>query len=358
MKKSLRIFFFLLGLAGLALLIYKTDPAHIDWSSLFTPRILLILLIQFALWAVIFYLHIKVYKQILGEESYKKIGILRLFRITVSGFALNNVTPAGLVGGEPFRIMELRPFCGTKKAVSATLTFTVFYTMGHMMLWSIGSAMYFILGCPGTLFFTVMLAIAFCLMTLGSILFIRSKKQGFIMPVLRFFAGWPLLGKPVQKLIDKHGEQYSLIDEEISAFSRDRKRFFNALILELVSRLLEAAEYYVILRMLGASVTYPGGLLTMSFASLVGNIFFIIPMQASTREGGMALALSWLAVSDGIQVMTGLLYRVRELLCIALGIGFILVEKRSKGRQSVPETMEEITQLEKEENDGADTSSV
>ena len=328
MKKRWRVFFFLLGIAGLVLMVYKAWP--IDWESLLTTKVLLILLVQLGIWAVIYILHILVYKQILGDEYYKEVGLFRLLKITISGFALNNVTPGGLVGGEPYRIMELKPYCGTKKATSTTLTFTVFYTMGHLMLWCVGSIVYFCFGFPGDTFFDIVMVITFLLTGLACTAFIRSEKQGFIMPVLKFFAKLPGLKKPMNKILEKHGESFSTIDDEISEFSRDRKHFFKALALEFVSRLMEGFEYFIIIFMLGGKINYWGGLLTMSFASLVGNMFFFIPMQASTREGGMAIALAWLGISDDIGVMTGLLYRVRDLLCIALGIGFILINKRGK----------------------------
>ncbi|MBO2516656.1 MAG: hypothetical protein CW338_05155 [Clostridiales bacterium] len=328
MKRKWRIVFFLLGIAGLVLMVYKAWP--IDWETLLTTKVLLILLVQLGIWAVIYFLHILVYKQILGDEYYKQVGMFRLLKIVISGFALNNVTPGGLVGGEPYRIMELKPYCGTEKATSTTLTFTVFYTIGHLMLWCIGSIVYFALGFPGDTFFDVIMVITFLLTALACTAFIRSEKQGFIMPVLKFAAKLPLAKKPVSKLLEKHGESFATIDDEISAFSRDRRHFFTALALELASRLLEGFEYFVIIFMLGADISYWGGLLTMSFASLVGNVFFFIPMQASTREGGMAIVLAWLGISDDIGVMTGLLYRARDLLCIVLGIAFILINKRSR----------------------------
>ena len=83
------------------------------------------------------------------------------------------------------------------------------------------------------------------------------------------------------------------------------------------------------------------GILIMGIASLIGNILFIIPMQASTREGGMVIALSFLmiGVSEGligdISVAIGLFYRIREFIFIFAGIIMVLIGRRGKKQFSL-----------------------
>ena len=50
-----------------------------------------------------------------GSEETKQIKFLRTLKIVISGYAINYTTPMGLLGGEPYRILELKPALGTKR---------------------------------------------------------------------------------------------------------------------------------------------------------------------------------------------------------------------------------------------------
>lgn len=327
MKKSLRLIFFILGLAGLLLLIKGAGLNDADWQTLFSPRFFLELGGQLLLWAGIFALHSGIYLNILGEDA-AQVGFANMYKICLAGVALNNVTPAGLFGGEPYRILELEHFVSKEKAASSTLTFSLLYTLGHAMLWATGAVVYLCFGCPGEWGISLVILLSGFFALLFCTYFFLKKKGGIVLPCLRALAKLPLLKKPLLKLLDKNAQLLADIDAGISAFREEPKRFRLAVLQEYVSRLAECLEYLMILRYLELATGFFGAVLVMSTASLLANLLFIVPMQAGTREGGTALAVRWLGGDEALGLMTGLLFRIREMITTGIGLFFILVEKK------------------------------
>ena len=331
MKRQYRILFFLIGIAGIVLLAVKADPGGTDWKELFTPMLPLFLLSLLLLWAVIYAVHARVYRIIIGEGP-STISRLQLYRICVSGFALNNVTPAGLIGGEPYRILEQKSFIPTGKATSSTITFSLLYVMGHMLIWLTGAIIYAAYGCPGGVFATVILFATGIVSLIVCVYFFEKKHSGLAVPLFRRLTKLPLIGKKAAAFSLKNAAMLEETDRSYAEFCADRKKLLRAILLEYLARILEGAEYYLIFLYLGVNVHLTGGILILTFASLIGNLLFMVPMQAGTREGGMAIALDILGISSGLGVMGGLVYRIRDLICTIIGIIIILAGGKKRAR--------------------------
>ena len=350
MKLRYRIIFFIIGLVGLGIMVWQSDVTHIDWASLWNVKTLLLFVGLLGLWLIIYIIHTMCYYVILGRDG-DNIPFFSLLKICTSGFALNSVTPAGLVGGEPYRIMALKKYCSTERASSSTLTFSLFYIMGHVAMWLAGSVVFLAMGFTVRSLLGVLSVIAIVVTAGILIAFFLSKRLGFVKPFMRFLTKIPFLKKPMTKFYEKNEASYIEIDENIKAFRATRARFWTVFALQFLSRLLECAEYYLIFLFLGQEINFFGGVVLLTTASLIGNLMFIIPMQAGTREGGMIMALDFLHIETSVGVVGALIYRIRDLMCILIGISLILFDKKKKTKDPLPA---EGSEAQLTEGDGSD----
>lgn len=327
MKLRYRIIFFLIGLAGMGVMLWQSDIQNTDWDNLLTPKTLLFFAGLLGLWFIIYTIHVVCYFVILGKDG-KTIPFFSMFKISFSGFALNSVTPAGLVGGEPYRIMALKKYCSVEKASSSTLTFSLFYIVGHVTIWFTGAVVYFALGLPGETVIDVLLILTAVGTTGFLFAFFISKRRGLVRPVMAFLTKIPLIKKPMRKVYDKNLNSYCEIDANIKAFRTTKARFWTVFLLQYLSRLLECVEYFLIFLYLGQKVNVFSGILILTMASLIGNLMFIIPMQAGSREGGMAMSLAFLNIGSGYGVQGGLIFRARDFICIIIGISLIMFDRK------------------------------
>ncbi|MBP5224206.1 MAG: flippase-like domain-containing protein, partial [Lachnospiraceae bacterium] len=283
----------------------------------------------FALWAVIYAVHARAFLLVMGEAG-DGISRLRLYKLCVTGFALNNVTPAGLVGGEPYRILELKNYMPTDKATSSTISFSLVYVIGHILLWLTGAVLYFFVGGPVDGFTAAVLSISAVVLLAICVYFFTFRHRALVTPAFRFLSKLPLVGKKAAAVAENRAALFADVDRCYAEFYADKRKVFKVVLLEYGARLLESLEYFLIFLYLGENVGFFGGVLILSLASLIGNLLFVVPMQAGTREGGMAIALAKLQISGGTGLMGGLIYRIRDLVCTVIGILLILIGRKKK----------------------------
>lgn len=256
-----------------------------------------------------------------GSPESEKISFWRTLKLVVSGYAINYTTPVGILGGEPYRILELKPALGGKKATSAVLLYAMMHFVSHLILWLLAVPL-LVLTVPSVRLGVEIVLWVVLATSIGLIIWaFKVYKTGLIKRALAIGKRIPFLKKRLQKIEEEKREQIEELDGLIShLYNNRRKAFFFSLCMETLSRLVGCMEVFFMIYSIGYSINYIQCVIIVAFASLFANLLFFSPMQLGTREGGYAIALKILAIPSGLGIYVSLCTRIRELFWIAVGI--------------------------------------
>ncbi len=326
MKNKYRNIFLLIGLVAVIVMLCTL---HMSWQELLASvrRAGIWLPAVIVLWVPIYLMNAFAWQVILNDGGPDRVGYFRMLKYTISGYALNYVTPVGLLGGEPYRIMELTPYVGATKATSSVILYSMTHIFSHFCFWAFSVLLFVVLhfSSLGVLSACLLLCIAlFCF--LGIYFFLQGYRNGLAMRALHLFSRLPLVGRRIRLFAETHEEAIRGVDAQISALhSQRRSTFYLSVSLEFLARMLGCVEIMFILFVFTPDVSYWDCVLIQAFQTLFANLLFFVPMQMGTREGGLALITDCLRMSAAYGVLTGLLTRLRELVWIAIGLLLIRV---------------------------------
>ena len=328
MRNRVRNILFCVGLTAVIVMLLTFD---VSWSALWADilRAGYWLVAIVVLWVVLYAMNTVTWHIILGESGEVPIGFLRLMKITVSGFALNYATPVGLLGGEPYKIMELTPYVGVQRATSSVVLFAMMHIFSHFWYWLTAVVLWLILKpLGGGMALVLVVTTLFCLAAIY--LFLRGYRYGLMVRLIRWLTKVPGLRGWSTRSSERHDEDLHLIDDQIAQLhSQSRVTFYARLLLEYVGRMLQSLEVMFLLVLMGSLLswsTYADSVLILAFTSLLANLVFFIPLQLGGREGGFALSTGVLGLSGGTGLFISIIIRVRELFFTGLGVMMIKVK--------------------------------
>ena len=324
MKSKYRNLFLLFGIAAIVIMLCTFDMKYDElWANLkragyWFPVLML-------LWLFIYFLNACAWYIIVRDDKKSHVPFSKIYKFTISGFALNYATPMGLMGGEPYRIMELSPYVGTEKATSSVILYVMMHIFTHISFWFLSIFLYIAL-YPVDWMMGILLVLISTACLLAIYFFFKGYKNGMAVKTLQFLQHIPYIKRWARRFSEEKKEQLARIDSQISQLHRQHKRtFYGAFLLEMLGRLGGCFEVWLILNILTHDVSFPDCILIMALSSLFSNLFFFSPMQLGVREGGLALAVGGLSISGALGVFTGLITRVRELLWIVIGVALMKV---------------------------------
>ena len=335
MKKKYQNAFFIFGLAVLAIMVTQLDFAQV-WDGLQRAGYWFAAVV--ALWVLLYMFNTSAWYIIIASTAAshkgerlrrpREVGFWWLYKVTVSGFALNYATPGGLMGGEPYRIMALSPRIGTERASSSVILYAMTHIFSHFWFWLLSCLLY-VATQPMNAFMAVLLSVIAAFCGLAIWFFIKGYKKGIAVRCMNILRRFPGLKRRVQGFIERHEEQLATIDCQIATLHNQNPRaFVSAVTLELACRVASALEIYFILLVIMPSANYMECILILAFTSLLANLLFFMPLQLGGREGGFLMSAKGLALSANAGILVALIVRIRELIWTAIGLLLIKFDKK------------------------------
>ena len=338
-KQQLNNLFFIIGVVAVVVMMFTFDVSFIElWQHLTHAGYWLIPII--GIWIFVYGLNALSWQAIIKGNTRQSLSdtripsFWRIYRLTITGYALNYATPVGGLGGEPYRIMELSKHLDKQHATSSVILYAMMHFFGHFIFWFISIFIYLALAAAGDLPLTTAigiilgLIIAFCL--IAFYLFSKGYRNGLVVKTIRWIGKIPGLRGWSSRFQEHHAEAMHNIDQQIASLhGQDKRAFYSSLFLEFFSRVVQSSEVLFMLLLFGIDngggfagilLTYMHSILIVAFTTLFANLIGFLPMQLGVQEGGFVLSIAALGLSAALGIFVSIICRVREIIWIVIGL--------------------------------------
>ncbi|MDD3309613.1 MAG: lysylphosphatidylglycerol synthase domain-containing protein [Dysgonamonadaceae bacterium] len=325
-RKLVLNLFFLIGLLSLGVMIWQIG-VDVIWGNI--RKIGWHFGTIIGLWGLVYLVKSFAFHVVIrdGSPESKRFSFPLTFKLTVSGYAINYITPFGLLGGEPYKILEMKPILGIQKATSSVLLYAMMHFVSHFIFWMISIPLLLLIAPNPSIPVKIVLILA----AIASMVLIYWSftvyTKGIVNKAIRFSIKLPYIGKRMRAYKLSNQEKIDQMDFLIADLYKNRKKdFFGSLTLELISRYILCLETVVLMYAINSPVTFGQSVVVESVQSFITNILFFMPMQLGSREVGFAMAFTILGLIAGQGVLVSLCFRIRELFWTILGILLIKVK--------------------------------
>lgn len=334
-SKTLNNIFFLFGVAAIVAMVLTFDVSFVElWEHLCQAGYWMVAIVS--VWLFVYGINAMAWMSIIrgGNGGKSDVSFMRIYRLTITGYALNYATPVGALGGEPYRIMELTKDIGKERASSSVILYAMMHIYSHFWFWLISIFLYLLLAAMGNVPLPVSMALllvgisAFCL--LAFYVFYKGYKNGVVVKAISWVGKIPGLKGWSERFLRNNSQTLKKIDEQIAALHKqDKRAFYTSLVLEYFSRVAQSSEVFFMLLLFG--VTYGGGfqgyllvylhsVLIVAFTSFFANMVGLLPLQLGVQEGSFVASIAGLGLTAALGVFVGIICRVREIIWILIGV--------------------------------------
>lgn len=278
------------------------------------------------LWLIIYLLNALAWFYIIGDKS-KKIGFGRILKYTISGFAINYITPLVSLGGEPYKVLELNKHLEKNYSIATVISYNMMHIFSHFFFWLTAIfALLINLEVKDKQVISLIIALIICLSVIY--LFYAAFNRGIVKNSISLLTKLYFTRFFVKKLKEKQDLLESVDKHIMNLYSNRKGDFYLILLIEYLARIVGCIEFYFILKAISINISLTDAFLISAGSSLFANMFFFIPMQIGSRESGFYLVFQSLKLTPAIGVYVSLMTRIREFFWILIGLILIKIKPK------------------------------
>ena len=271
------------------------------------------------------------WKLCLGEQG-KKTNLLQLFMMRHVGEMLSVFNPTSVIAGETLKAHYLSKYeIPNEKSISSILLSRVLIILSAILLLLL-SALYLAAGVLGGNSGLAIIIIA--LIVVGVFGYFLAR---FLLHSKMYLHSF------IKKLQNRYGKKYltdSFLEsvlkinrEAHNFYNNDRSKFLFAFLLSVVHWILGAAEFYLILKVMGFDISFVNAIAIEMGVILFKTIGAIVPGQVGVEEYANKVMLDAVGiVSNEVWLVISIMRRARQLFWVAVaGLFYWLIGKYQKG---------------------------
>jgi len=266
------------------------------------------------------------------SEEKCPVPLHRLYFARLAGEAVNNLTPAASVGGEPIKVYLLKALgVSTERGLASVVIAKTALTTGQIVFILVGLPFFlYRLGLlqQSAIVFLPLLGLAY----LFVVLLIRFQKKGLLTLCIRGLK--QLFPRRVQ--MERWQQRAQGIDAHLLEFYNANSRsFFASTLYHLIGWLMGAVEVALILFLLDASFWPVDALIIESMVQPLTAAALLIPGALGVQEAGGVFLCKLLGMGESTGLALMVVKRIREAIYNLIGL-LVLMHLGGAGKSLHP----------------------
>ncbi len=255
------------------------------------------------------------------------VSLWELFRIKVTGEAVNTLTPMNFLGGDPLRVYLLKKNFATTEGAASVVVDRTLHSIAILTVILTGIIAAFLKfdKLPPNVQYGVPLVMLIAIAFMAFILI--HQRKGFFSLVMTVCRRLHIKRTFSEKTI----ERFEKLDAQIVDFYElSHWGFWLALACHIGGRLLGVVEVYAIGRVVSDEFTLFAALMLTALAPIVNAVFAFVPGALGVMEGAYGGVLYLMHINPSIGITIQIAKRVRAAIWILIGLLFLGYGQREK----------------------------